>query len=188
MGPAWPAQPSRHAPRHGVWVGPQQGLGVGAPSGQCLYPESLAGQSWHCGSRPAHPGSGVQRPPSPAWTRGFARGGRLSRAPEDLAGAPPSSREGLHLDGHLGCTPSLTRWRQHGTAAQRCREVDPAPQRGAGRPPPVPGSQQAHHACRTPQRRRPRLSAPPYREGSASSEKLSDAPKVTQLGSSEARI
>lgn len=86
----WGTERGTWAPRHGVWGGPQQGLGVGAPSGQCLYPTSLAGQSWHCGSRPAHPGSGVQRPLSPAWTRGFARGGRLSRAPEDLAGAPPA--------------------------------------------------------------------------------------------------
>lgn len=43
--------------------------------------------------------------------RGSAPGGRLSWAPEDMAGGPPSSGEGLHLAGHLGGTPGLSRWR-----------------------------------------------------------------------------
>lgn len=140
--------------RHGAWVGPQQGLmGRGAQWAVPL-PCTAGRPKLALWEQPAHPGSRIQKPPSPARMRGFAPGSQLSRAPEDMAGAPPSSREDLHLDGHLGGSPSLgpaaslTRWRQHSTAAQRCRELDPAPWHGASHPLPVPGFLQAQHEHR----------------------------------------
>lgn len=103
---------------------------------------------WEPARPPGVPAPGAALP-SPM--RGSAPGGRLSWAPEDMAGAPPSSGEGLHLAGHLGGTPGLSRWRQRSTAARRCRR-GPRPVAPASRPPRGPGALQGHrrHCGRQP--------------------------------------